>query len=159
MDISMKFSAKEDINCPIEDAFKVLADFETIERSAIRRGVQVRRTGGAGAPEGGRKWDIVVECRGTEREAEMELVEFDPPNAMRFSATSAGIVVKAGVELVALSTGTTRLQMDSVLEPKNLTARLLVQSLKLAKATLDRKYEQRVGAFARRVELVARGVA
>ncbi|WP_375266328.1 hypothetical protein [Planktotalea sp.] len=40
----MQFSTKEDIEASMADAFALFADFDQFERSALRRGAQVRRT-------------------------------------------------------------------------------------------------------------------
>ncbi len=56
------------------------------------------------------------------------------------------------VDLVALSRGRTRLSMEMELKPQNLSARLLVQSLKLAKTSMMKRFEQRIASYARDLE-------
>ena len=63
------------------------------------------------------------------------------------SATS-GIDGAVVIELVALSVARTRLTVSIDLEPRTLGARLLVQSLKLARGTLQRRFELRVADYA-----------
>ena len=55
----MKFSTKEDIEAPIEDAFALFVDFDQFERSALRRGGQVRRTDSLKSKGVGMSWDAV----------------------------------------------------------------------------------------------------
>ena len=55
-------------------------------------------------------------------------------------------------ELVALSKNRTRVMMSVDIKPLNLSARLLVQSLKLAKTSLTKKFKLRVSEFAKTLE-------
>ena len=80
------------------------------------------------------------------------MVEYDAPNAMRFVSASQALSADVEVELVALSRGRTRLRMSIELRPQNLSARLLVQSLKLARGSLNRKFDKRMAGFARDIE-------
>ncbi|MDG1354009.1 MAG: hypothetical protein P8P70_12775 [Sulfitobacter sp.] len=56
------------------------------------------------------------------------------------------------IELVALSKSRTRLMVSFDIKPLNLSARLLVQSLKLAKTSLTKKFKLRVAEFAKTLE-------
>ena len=56
------------------------------------------------------------------------------------------------MELLALSRNRTRLSVTIDLTPKSLSARLLLQSLKLAKNNLTRKFKLRVSEFAEVIE-------
>lgn len=53
----MKFSTKEDIEASMADAFALFADFDQFERSALRRGAQVRRTDSLKRKDVGMCWD------------------------------------------------------------------------------------------------------
>jgi len=56
------------------------------------------------------------------------------------------------LELAALSKNRTRIMLTFDIKPLNLSARLLVQSLKLAKTTLTKKFKLRVAEFAKDLE-------
>ena len=75
------------------------------------------------------------------------------PEDLRVIAASNGIDAKLSLELLELSQMHTRLKIGLDLRPRNLQARLLIQSLKFAKGNLDRKFSERVASFARDVEL------
>ena len=148
----MKFSAKEDIEAPIEFVFAEISDFQAFERSALRRGAEVQRVVDKPAPGVGMAWDVSFKLRGKARELQMELTDFTPPHGMVLSSRSPSMGGHLVVDLVALSRGRTRMGVDISLEPKNLSSRLLVQSLKLARGNLTKRFKLRVAQFAKDIE-------
>tara|TARA_R110002012_G_scaffold141776_1_gene299561 strand:- start:351 stop:824 length:474 start_codon:yes stop_codon:yes gene_type:complete len=148
----MKFSTKEDVEAPIEAVFDMLCDFESFERSAMRRGAEVQRVDTMSKPGVGMTWNAVFPLRGKRRELTIEMVTFDRPNEMVIDSMSQGLAGQMSFELMPLSRNTTRVLVALEIKPLNLSARLWVQSLKLAKATLSKKYKERVAEYARSME-------
>lgn len=148
----MKFETKEDIEAPIEHVFGVVSNFEGFERQALRRGAEVSRLNPQQKPGVGMAWDLAFLMRGKRRELQIELTEYDPPNRMVFESRSPSMGGHMVVDLVALSLGRTRLGIEIELMPQNLSARLLVQSLKLARGNLNKRFHIRVAEFARDTE-------
>lgn len=148
----MKFSAREDIEAPIDYVFDQVTDFQSFERSALRRGAEVQRVDQLDAPGVGMAWDIAFRLRGKLRELKMELTSLDAPNGLVLSSRSPAMGGDMVIDLVALSRARTRMSVDLELRPKNLSSRLLVQSLKLARSTLTDRYKLRVAGFARELE-------
>ena len=148
----MKFSSREDINAPIETVFSALCDFEGFERQAMRRGADVQRVDALTEPGIGMCWKADFTMRGRRRHLDLQLIRFDVPNEMGFSAKSPGIDGAFTVELMALSRSRTRMSVALELSPRNLSARLLVQSLKLAKTTLTKRFKLRVADYAKGLE-------
>lgn len=148
----MKFSTNEDIEAPIDDVFHMLCEFETFERSAMRRGAEVQRIDKLSAPGVGMLWDAAFDLRGKRREVQIEMLIFDPPNEMVLESRSQGLLGVMTIELVALSRNRTRIGVSFDLKPLNLSARLLVQSLKLAKTSLTKKYKLRIAEYAKGME-------
>ncbi|WP_299852030.1 SRPBCC family protein [uncultured Roseovarius sp.] len=148
----MKFSAREDIEAPINYVFDQLTDFQAFERSALRRGAEVQRVDNKTVPGVGMAWDIAFKWRGKMRELKMELTGLDAPNCMVLSSRSPSMGGDMMVDLVPLSRGRTRVSMDLGLRPKTLSSRLLVQSLKLARSNLASRYAMRVAELARDLE-------
>ncbi|MDF1729513.1 MAG: SRPBCC family protein [Sulfitobacter sp.] len=148
----MKFSTNEDVEAPIDAVFDMLSDFEHFERAAMRRGAEVQRVDEMRTPGVGMTWQAVFEVRGKRREAVLEMVTYDRPNEMVVEATSPGMVGEMSFELIALSRNRTRVKAELEVKPLNLSARLLVQSLKLAKKNLTKRYKLRVAEFAKIME-------
>ncbi|SLN60494.1 hypothetical protein PEL8287_03289 [Roseovarius litorisediminis] len=148
----MNFSAKEDVEAPIDHVFAEVSNFQSFERSALRRGAEVRRVDDLTTVGPGMAWDIAFELRGKRRELILELTHFEPPNGMLLASRASPLGGVVSVDLVALSRNRTRINVDVVLKPQNLSARLLVQSLKLARANLGKRFSLRLGDYARDLE-------
>lgn len=148
----MKFSTNEDIEAPIDAVFEMLCDFEAFERSAMRRGAEVQRIDQMTVPGAGMTWQARFDLRGKRREMEVEIVGFDRPNEIVLESTSPGMLGTTTFELIALSRSRTRVKVELEVKPLTLSARLLVQSLKLAKNSLGRKFKQRVSEYAKMME-------
>ena len=148
----MKFSAREDIEAPIGDVFDILSRFDSHERSAIRRGIEVQRRAGGTESGAGLEWESRFEARGRMREVHTRLTRYDPPSLMRFESLSNGMEGTVVLELLALSPRRTRLGVDIDLRARTLTARLFLQSLKLGRKSLMQKFRLKLEQFAKTVE-------
>ncbi|WP_306005403.1 SRPBCC family protein [Aquicoccus porphyridii] len=148
----MIFTTKEDIEAPLEHVFGVVSDFDRFERLALRRGAEVSRMDRLQQPGLGMMWHIAFQMRGKRREIQIELTEYDPSNRMVFESRSPNIGGHMIVDLVALSRLRTRLGLEIELKPLTLSTRLLVQSMKLAKGSLNKRFKVRVAEYAKATE-------
>lgn len=148
----MQFSSKEDIDAPIEEVFAAVSDFDGFERSAIRRGIEVRRADEAAAVAPGMAWDAAFDLRGKRRNLHLVLAKLAAPEELQVDSETSGLTGVMTVELVALSPRRTRLAIVLNLAPKTLSARLFLQSLKLAKTTLTKRFKLKVAEFAKSIE-------
>lgn len=148
----MKFSTREDIEAPMDHVFRMVSDFDGFERSALRRGVEVRRRDQLVQPNAELGWDVGFKFRNKKRQISGELVSYDPPNGLIFVTTGTGMTADVVVELLPLSRGRTRLSFSIDLRPSSIGGRLTIQSLKLAKSNLTRRFRNRVAGFATQVE-------
>lgn len=144
----MKFSAREDIDAPIETVFEAVSDFDAFERRMLRRGVDITRDETVPIDRVGARWKAHFTWRGRSYDVDAELVSLEPGVSYAIESLSNGIETMATVDLVALSKTRTRLFVSLDLIPKTFSARLLVQSLRLAKGNLSRKFKTRVSEFA-----------
>lgn len=148
----MQFSSKEDIEATPGEVFALLSDFEGYERAATRRGIDVERLQDTANPAVGMAWNVMFTIRGKPRSAEVTLGTYDKPNVMRFETESQGIDGFLDLELVPLSSRRTRLSVVLNLKPRTMTGRLLIQSLKLAKSSLTKRFKLKVADYARELE-------
>lgn len=153
----MKFSTQEDINAPADAVFEMLCDFVSFEQAAMRRGAEVQRVDSMTTPGRGMMWHAAFNLRGKRRQLSVEMAKFDRPTTMVLDSTSQGIAGKTVFDLIALSPQRTRLKVELELTPQNLSSRLMVQSLKLAKNTLTKRFKLRVADYAQKMETKHRG--
>lgn len=154
----MRFATKQDIEAPIADVFRILSDFEAWERAAMRRGAEVARIDKLRAVAAGMRWAVRFSYRSKPRNMELELTQIETPSLLRFAGISQSVEGVASVELMEL--GGKRTRMHTVLEvsPRSLTARLFLQSLRLARARIERKFDQRAAQLAGDIEARYRAV-
>jgi len=153
----MKFTAREDIEAPIEFVFDQVTDFETFERSIMRRGGDVERLTGADTPGLGMSWRMKFQVRGKERAIKAELTQIERPNGLTINVTSPSADGEMVVELVALSRARTRLIVTATALAKTMPAKLLFQSMRFAKGKTDARFSGIVTNFAEDVEKRHRG--
>lgn len=144
----MKFSTREDIEAPIEKVFAAVSDFDAFERRMLRRGIDIVRDDALPLDQVGASWKAKVAWRTRVYDVDAELVALSPGESYVIASVSNGIESTGGVDLVALSKTRTRMFVSLDLKPTTLSARLLVQSLKLAKGSLSRRFKARVHEFA-----------
>lgn len=148
----MQIKSSEDIDAPIGEAFDVLSDFEVFERAAIRRGVDVRRLNDHSHVVEGLEWLAAFQVRGRPQEVHLQLRDYERPSLMRFLSATKGFDGAMLVELLALSPRRTRMIVTLKLRANTLSGRLFVQSLKLARRKLVRKFNARLAEFAKDVQ-------
>lgn len=148
----MKFSTKEDIEAPVAFVFAELSDFDGFERGAMRRGASVKRLDRRTVPGAGMSWALEFRWRGRERKMVTDMTLYDPPHAMAFLAESAGFELTLGMSFLEMSRKRTRLAVELDVKPRTLAARIMLQSLKLGKAKLTRKFASRIRTVAEEIE-------
>lgn len=144
----MQFSTKEDVEAPIRSVFDRVSDFEAFERSAMRRGIEIERTEKGGADGLGARWVGKAELRGKSRNFDALVTASDAPHLLKIAGQSDGFDIALEVELVVLTPNRTRMRVTTELKPRNLSARLILQSARLARQKLTKRYKARVHGFA-----------
>ncbi|MEM9577310.1 MAG: SRPBCC family protein [Pseudomonadota bacterium] len=148
----MKFSTREDIDAPIDTVFEAITRFDSFERAATRRGVEVRRLSDAQTRDAGAAWSLSFMMQGKTRDVEVAITRCEAPSTLEASITSRNIAGEATCALHQLSPERTRMTVAVEVRPLTLSARVLLQPLKLAKTRLSSKFKARVAAFAAEVE-------
>jgi carbon monoxide dehydrogenase subunit G len=148
----MKFTSRQDIEAPVAYVFAALRDFESWERAALRRGADVARTDKLVDVRPGVSWMVKFAYRGRERRVALRLTGLEQPTGMEFSGAGTSLDGQAGIDLIALATRRTRLSVTLDLKPRSIGARVMLQSLRLAKSRLNRRFSERVTQLCTEIE-------
>lgn len=148
----MKFSTREDISAPIEAVFAELSDFDAFERAILRRGAEVRRRDELTEAGPGMAWHSRFPFRGRPRDLTAELTRFEAPELIEIASKTSGLDGLMKLELVQLSPRQTRLALELDIRPQTISARLFLQSLRLAKSGLTRRFKNGVHRYAKDME-------
>ena len=140
----MDFRTHEDIKAPIAYVYERITNFQAFERQALRHGAQVSRLDGAGPVQAGSAWDVAFTFRNKDRELRATVAELTAPQEVVIDTEAKGLASLTQASLLALSAQTTRVEVKISLSAKSLSARLLLQSLKLARSNLQTRFEKRV---------------
>lgn len=143
----MKFSTRQDTDLSPEVLFDTLGDFDRLERVLIRRGASVQRVDPAKEPGVGKAWDIQFDWKGKRRDMRMSVTRFDRPEVITLEGVSDMFEIAINMEFIALARTKSRLQFEADVRPRSMKARLLIQTAKLGKAQLDRKFALRIAEF------------
>ena len=144
----MKLATREDIDAPIEAVFEQLSDFDSFERAILRRGAEVQRVDEMTATGAGMAWKTNFAFRGRQREARIGLDEHIHPDRLRASVWTSGLEMDLLIDLVAMSKTRTRMNFALDARPKTVPARLMIQSLKLARHSMLKRFRRRITEFA-----------
>jgi hypothetical protein len=147
----MKVTSRHDIEAPVGFVFQTLTDFDSWERSAMRRGAEVVRTDKMTTIAPGLSWLVRFRFRGKDRKLTIRLTGIDPAARAAFALEGGLFNATSIVDLMELGQNRTRLVMVGEAKPKTLGARLILQSLRLARGRVQRNLDRRVAAVAEEI--------
>ena len=142
-------STQEDISAPASFVFARLTDYDSLERRALRRGAKVTRSGQIGV---GTTWTAEFRLRGKDRKLKATLLEYVTDEKLSYEACIKGMEFSFSVKLVALTRSRTRMVVSTNAKATTLTARILLQSFKLAKQRAQKRFPNRVSDWAETIE-------
>lgn len=154
----MKLSTRRDVEVPIEQVFAGITNFNHFEKRALRRGAQVERTDPATGPGLGSTWEMSFNYRGRQRNVVAEVMRFEAPDTLDIASKTGGLDARFEIMLVQLSPRKTRMIVGIDMVPSTLSARLFVQSLKLAKSAITKRFKRAVDDFASELERTHKGI-
>ncbi|MEZ5798573.1 MAG: SRPBCC family protein [Paracoccaceae bacterium] len=148
----MKLTTRQDIEAPLDFVYAALTDFDQFERMAMRRGAEVERTDRLKTPGVGMAWRLRFTYRAKPRTMLVRFADAEPGSHLAWAFDSPVAEGTARTDLVALSPRRTRLTLVAEARPRTLAARLMMQSLRLARGRLQRRFDVAAGQLANLVE-------
>ncbi len=155
----MKLTTRQDIEAPLDFVYAKLTDFDHFERMAMRRGAEVERTDKLRNPGVGMTWRLRFVFRNRPRTVQARFAEAEPGSHLGWAFDSPMMEGVARIDLVALSPRRTRMTIVSEVKPKTLAARLVIQSMRLARGRVQRKFDLAAGKLAHLIEEQSRSAA
>ncbi len=148
----MKFSTEQIVAAPQEALWAALTDFSRFERQAITSGAELHRTDTLTRPGVGMGWRARFDMRGRTREMTATLAEMNDPGVLSFAGKLSGMEGDLTFVLTPIGPDTTRLEAELSLRARSITAKVMLQSLKLARGNVAKGFRGRVKAFCRMSE-------
>jgi hypothetical protein len=118
----------------------------------MRRGAEVARVDSLTRIGPGMTWSTQFQYRGKDRKATIRLDAIKPTSSLALTGMSRlfdGVMV---INLLDLAAKRTRIEVRLEVKPKTIAARLLIQSLRLARARVERTFSQRVAQLSIEIE-------
>lgn len=142
----MHFVTDEVIARPPAEVWAGLTDFTGNEAAVRARGIDARRIAGTEGPEPA--WAADVHFRGRDRHIEVEVSRMTPPLALGYRLSGSQLVSDLAFVLEELADGRTRLDITLVVKAEGLSGRMILQSLKILRSTLVKRFRKRAADYA-----------
>lgn len=137
----MKFKVSEDVDAPQELVWARFTDFSGFEEDARGRGAILNRVGNWTQTVQGVEWRGEVTVRGKSRPITAKVTQLVPQELCIVDSRIGGMNCHQEIIFVPLSTTVTRLALMLDLSADTLTARLLLQTMKLARGRVLQKLQ------------------
>lgn len=151
----MKLKISQDAEASAAQVHAALTDFARIEAMLRDRGVEIARVGRWTDAGVGREWSGRAHIRGKVRRIEARIDRIEPDRGLTIAARIGGLRLEHDMVLVPLGDAVTRVNATTDLRPDTLSARLLVQSLKLARNRVLGRMQRRLASEISRIESLA----
>ena len=147
----MKFKVADDVEAPVDWVWAGFTDFAAIEADIRAREAELSRVGDWKEAALGVAWRGSVPVRGKVRTIDARIAGFVPEERLLVDSRIGGMSCTYEVTFTPLAGGSTRVSVTLELKASTLSARLLLQTLKIAR----RKVIQRLdGAVVRQGQAV-----
>lgn len=137
----MKFKVSEDVDAPADITWARFTDFSGIEAEATGRGADLSRVGNWQTAAPGCAWRGSAKIRGRVRPVASEISALSAPERCEITTTIGGMEAVYEMTFLALREDMTRVQVVLDLSASTLSARLALQTLKLARGRVMQRLQ------------------
>jgi hypothetical protein len=137
----MKFKVSEDVDAPRSMVWARLTDFSAMEQDARGRGATITRIGNWTDTAEGMEWRGEVTVRGKTRPLTAKVARLVPEEMCLIESRIGGMACVYEMSFVALTPEVTRVAVMLDLSAQTLTARLILQTMKLARGRVMQRLQ------------------
>jgi hypothetical protein len=148
----MNLEATYDLEAPAEYIFGRITDHADFEALLMGYGANIERLDDETSLNVGMKWAIDGVFRGKQRQVEVVLTQLNKNELVSYASVSKDVNASVDMKLQALSVKQTRFTVDLTPKANTISARLILQSAKLARKTLEKRINRRFADFCQRLE-------
>lgn len=148
----MRLKSTHVINAPKDYVFDRISDFDSFERYIHEQGGTAERTDDVAGIQVGMSWHISGTFRKKNRKVDMTLDHYYPSDKMKYAVETENMNASIFFELSEIAPGQTEMSLFIDPEARNISARLILQSVKLAKKTIEKRITTRVQNFGDQIE-------
>lgn len=137
----MKFKVSEDVDAPADITWARFTDFSGIEAEALGRGAELSRVGNWSDAQEGSGWRGSAKIRGRVRPVSSEISALNGPERCVITTVVGGMEAVYEMTFLSLRDDMTRVQVVLDLSANTLSARLALQTLKLARGRVMQRLQ------------------
>lgn len=148
----MELVTTYELNAPADYVFARITDHADFEALLMGYGANIERLDELDSLGAGMKWAIDGSFRGKERSVEVELTDIKPSEFIAYRSVSKDVNAEVAMHLEQLSGNRTRFSINIAPKANTISARLILQSAKLARKSLQKRVNTRFADFCTRLE-------
>ena len=148
----MRLSSSQIIGVPKDYLFERITDFDSFESYIHTEGGMAERTDNVAGTQSGMSWHVSGTFRKKQRNVDLTLENYAPSDKLKYVCETSSMNAAIFFELTEITPDQTELSLYIDPEARNISARLVLQSVKLAKKTIERRITQRIERFGNQIE-------
>ncbi len=148
----MNLETTYELDATAEYVFKRITDHADFEALLMGYGANIERLDDETSLNVGMKWAIDGNFRGRQRQVEVALTQLIENELVSYASESKDVNASVDMKIEAISPTQTRFSVDMTPKANTISARLILQSAKLARKTLEKRINRRFADFCQRLE-------